>query len=62
MRSGATVASTDSGQDTESLSDAFVAIMAGKELGTGSKRRVQALDGVSQLLVCRSGRIASSKF
>jgi hypothetical protein len=61
MCSGATAASTDSGQGTESLSDAFVAITAGKEPGTGSKRRVQAPDGVSQLLVRRSGHIASSK-
>ena len=51
---GTTNRSSDSGQGTASLSDAFVAVPA--EAG-----RVAAPEGASCLMVCRSSRVASSK-
>jgi hypothetical protein len=52
---------TDSGQGSAPLSDPFVAITAGGVSTLGSVMRVEAPGGSSQLLVCRSSRVASSR-
>lgn len=50
---GTTASSTDSGQGTAPLSDAFVAVVADPTLGQGSHQRVAASIDSSQLLVTR---------
>lgn len=59
--SAPTAGSTDSGQGTGSLSDAFVAAAWGEISGQGSIRRVQAPEGSSRLSVRISVRVASSR-
>jgi len=59
--SAPTAGSTDSGQGTGSLSDAFVAATSEERSGQGSRRRVQAPEGASHLFVRRSARVASSR-
>jgi hypothetical protein len=53
--------STDSGQGSEPLSDAFVAVPAGKGSRIGPNQRVEAPEGSSQMFVRRSARVASSR-
>src|ERR1700678_4046610 len=60
-QSAPTASSTDSGQGSGSLSDVFVAAASGEKSHQGSKRRVQAPDGSSQLSIRRSARVASSR-
>ena len=60
-RAGTTTSSTDSGQGSESLSDAFVAVAAKGVATQGSASRVEAPKGSAQLLVRRSTRTASSR-
>jgi hypothetical protein len=59
--SAPTAGSTDSGQGTGSLSDAFVAAASGEISGQGSRRRIQAPEGSSRLSVRRSVHVASSR-
>ena len=56
-----TNASTDSGQGTASLSDAFVAVTTGKISIRGPSQLVEAPEGSARLSVRRSSRVASSK-
>jgi hypothetical protein len=58
-RATTTTSSTDSGQGSEPLSDAFVAVAAGGASIQGSVRRVEAPRGSAQFLIRRSARVAS---
>ena len=60
-RTGTTASSTDSGQGTEPLSDAFVAVATDNRSTRGPHQRVEAPEGSARLLVRRSSRVASSK-
>jgi hypothetical protein len=61
-RTDTSASSTDSGQRTESLSDAYVAVaVSGRGFSRGSRQRVIAPKGSSHLLVRRSGRVAASR-
>ena len=56
-----TNASTDSGQGSAPLSDAFVAVPAGNKSRRGQSQLVEAPKGSARLSVRRSSRVASSK-
>lgn len=56
-----TNASTDSGQGTAPLSDAFITVLAGKRSRRGQSQLVEAPEGSARLSVWRSSRMASSK-
>ena len=56
-----TNASTDSGQGSAPLSDAFVAVPAGNRSRRSQSRLVEAPEGSARLSVRRSSRVASSK-
>ena len=60
-RTGTTASSTESGQGSEPLSDAFVAATTETSSGRGSQRRVRAPAGSSQMEVHRSRRVALSR-
>jgi hypothetical protein len=56
-----TNASTDSGQGTAPLSDAFITVTTGKRSKRGQSQLVEAPEGSARLSVRRSSRMASSK-
>ena len=58
---GTTTSSTDSGQGSEPLSDAFVAVAAERVPSRDSSSRVAAPEGAAQFFVRRSLRVASSR-
>ena len=53
--------STNSGQGSEPLSDAFVAVEAGGEANRKAAKRVMAPEGSDRFFVRRSSRVASSR-
>jgi hypothetical protein len=60
-RSGTTADSTDSGQGSEPLTDAYVAVEMEKDSRKGTSRRVKAPGGSAQLEIRRSARVASAR-
>lgn len=60
-RSGTTASSIDSAQNSQPLSDPFVAVAARMEFGQGPSLRVEEPEGVSTFHVRRSLRVASSR-
>jgi hypothetical protein len=59
-RPGASASSIDSGQGSEPLSDAFVAVPVPRRSKKASSMRVEAPEGSSMMLVRRSTRVASA--
>ena len=58
---GTTMSSTNSGQGSEPLSEAFVAVEAGGESNRKAAKRVWAPEGSDQFFICRSSCVASSR-
>jgi hypothetical protein len=60
-RAGTTTSSTDSGQGSDPLSDAFIVVAAGGKSSQNPDRRVEAPVGSAQFHIRRSSRVASSR-
>ena len=60
-QSGTTMASTDTGQGSGPLSDPYIAVMANEGSRGEGSCRVVVPEGSSQMSVCHSAHVASSR-